>query len=364
MNTTIELRETPNPVGLQVNASRSTPQHNGAPALGPERILQLGTGFLAAKTVLSAAELGLFTELARGPLDAEALRTRLGLHSRAALDFFDTLVALKLLKRHDGKYSNSPEADLFLDRAKPSYIGGLLEMCSVRLYGHWNHLTEALRTGSPQSEVKGGTNSFDALYSTPEKLEGFLKSMTGISLGSAKAIAAKFPWQEYRTFADVGTAQGAVPVQVALANPHLKGIGYDLPAVKPVFEKYVAAHGVTDRVQFQPGDFFKNPLPAVDVIIMGRILHDWDLEQKKMLLAKAFDALPEGGACIVYEALIDDARRESAFGLLMSLNMLIETPGGFDFTGADCRGWMAEAGFRQIGVEHLAGPDSMVVGIK
>jgi hypothetical protein len=364
MNTTIESRETPKHAALQVNAARSTPQHNGAPALSPERILQLGTGFLAAKTVLSAAELGLFTELAKGPVDAETLRTRLGLHSRAALDFFDTLVALKLLERHAGKYSNSPEADIFLDRSKPGYIGGLLEMCSVRLFGHWNHLTEALRTGSPQSEVKGNTNSFDALYSTPEKLEGFLQSMTGISLGAAKALAAKFSWQEYRTFADVGAAQGAVPVQVALANPHLKGMGYDLPAVKPIFEKYIAAASVADRVRFQPGDFFKDPLPAVDVIIMGRVLHDWDLEQKKLLLRKAFNVLPEGGACIVYEALIDDARREHAFGLLMSLNMLIETPGGFDFTGADCRGWMQEAGFQQIRVEHLAGPDSMVVGIK
>ena len=282
MNTTIELTEALNHPGLQVSGAAGTGRNNGAPALSPDRLLQLGTGFLAAKTVLSAAELGLFTELAKGPLDAETLRTRLGLHPRSARDFFDTLVALNLLDRQVGKYSNSPEADFFLDRAKPSYIGGLLEMCSVRLYGHWNHLTEALRTGSPQSEVKGGSNSFDALYSTPERLEGFLKSMTGISLGAAKTIAAKFPWQEYHSFADVGAAQGAVPTQVALANPHLKGIGYDLPAVKPVFEKYIAAHGVADRVRFQAGNFFKDPLPAVDVIIMGRVIHDCCCWQKRL----------------------------------------------------------------------------------
>jgi precorrin-6B methylase 2 len=225
-------------------------------------------------------------------------------------------------------------------------------------------LTEALRSGAPHNETKAGDEPFAALYSTPERLESFLKGMTGITLRSARAIAAKFPWQQYRTFADVGTAQGAVPVHVALANRHLSGIGYDLPAVKPVFEKYAAANGVADRIRFQPGDFFKERLPSVDVIIMGRILHDWNLEQKKALLNKAFEALPEGGACIVYEAIIDDARRENAFGLLMSLNMLIETPGGFDFTGEDCSGWMSEAGFRKISVEHLAGPDSMVVGIK
>jgi hypothetical protein len=82
------------------------------------------------------------------------------------------------------------------------------------------------------------------------------------------------------------------------------------------------------------------------------------------LLQKAYGALPTGGALIVYEAIIDDERQGNAFGLLMSLNMLIETPGGFDYTGADCRAWMQEAGFRESYVEHLVGPDSMVVGIK
>lgn len=98
--------------------------------------------------------------------------------------------------------------------------------------------------------------------------------------------------------------------------------------------------------------------------MMGHILHDWDLETKRMLLAKSYEALPEGGALLVYDAIIDDERAKNAFGLLMSLNMLIESPGGFDYTGADCMGWMSDAGFRETRVEHLIGPDSMVVGIK
>jgi hypothetical protein len=117
-------------------------------------------------------------------------------------------------------------------------------------------------------------------------------------------------------------------------------------------------------VTFHPGDFFKEALPNADVLIMGHILHDWDLNEKMMLLRKAYDALPSGGALIVHEALIDDARKHNAFGLLMSLNMLIETPGGFDFTGADCRRWMKKAGFKRTKVEKLAGPDSMVIGFK
>jgi hypothetical protein len=351
------LPETPAPV-LTVLAAPPA----AAPSL--DNIMQTGLGFWASKTLLSAVELGVFTELARGPLDAETLRERLGLHPRSARDFFDALVAMKFLERRHDQYSNTPDTDFYLDRNKPTYTGGVLEMCNARLYGFWGSFTEALRTGQPQNEGKTGGDHFGAMYRTPETLECFLSGMTGVSLGAGMAIAEKFPWKEYRTFVDIGAAQGAVPVQVALKNPHLQGIGYDLPQVKPVFEKYIRANGVADRVRFEAGDFFKDPMPRADVLIMGHILHDWSLEQKRALLAKAYAALPPGGALIVYEAIIDDDRREKAFGLLMSLNMLVETPGGFDFTGRDCQGWMRAAGFRQTRVEHLVGPDSMVIGIK
>ncbi|MDH4187568.1 MAG: methyltransferase, partial [Nitrospira sp.] len=223
---------------------------------------------------------------------------------------------------------------------------------------------EGLRTGLPQNEVKAGGNFFAALYADSAKLEGFLKAMTGLSSGAARAMAKRFPWKQYKTFVDVGCAQGCLPVQVALAHPHLTGKGMDLPVVQPIFESYVREQGLDARLQFHPADFFTAPMPQADVIIMGHILHDWDLEQKMMLLKKAYDALPKGGALIVYEALIDDERKTNALGLLMSLNMLIETPGGFDYTGKDCRGWMKETGFRKSYVEPLVGPDSMVVGIK
>ena len=331
----------------------------------PDNIVQLGLGFWASKTLLSAVELGLFTELARGPMSAEAIRERLGLHPRSLRDFLDALVALRLLERDaGGLYSNTPEADAFLDRAKPSYIGGMFEMANARLYDFWGSLTEGLRTGRPQNEVKNGGNFFEALYADPARLEGFLSAMTGLSLGAAQAIAQKFPWSDYRTFIDVGGAQGGLPVQVALAHSHLTGGNFDLPSVGPIFEKYVAQHGLSERLRFHPGDFFNDPLPRADVLVMGHILHDWDEDEKRVLLKKAYEALPDGGALIVYEALIDDERRENAVGLLMSLNMLIETPGGFDYTGADCSRWMRETGFRQTSVEHLAGPDSMVVAFK
>ena len=331
----------------------------------PDAILQTGLAFWPAKTLLSAIELGLFTELASGPETYEWLRTRLGLHPRSARDFFDTLVALGFLTRHDGRYANTAATDLFLDRRKPSYIGGILEMANARLYRFWGDLTEGLKTGLPQNEIKYGmTGLFEGLYADPARLKQFLEAMTGLSRGANLAIARNFPWASYRTYVDVGTAQGDLAAQIALANPNLLGQGFDLEAVEPIFIEYVASLGLAERLTFAKGSFFTDPLPHADVVLMGHILHDWDLSEKRMLIVKAYEALPKGGALVVYESIIDNDRSKNAFGLMMSLNMLIETPGGFDYTGADCEGWMKDAGFTSTRTEPLVGPDSMVIAIK
>ena len=335
------------------------------PVMTPANIMQLGMGFMASKTLLSAIELGVFTHLSNGPRSAEELTATLSLHERSALDFLDALVSLGMLDRENGLYKNTPEAGEFLVRGKLNYLGGMLEMANERLYPFWGSLTEGLRTGLPQNEVKsGGAGLFEALYSDPERLRLFLGAMTGLSAGAARAIAEKFPWKDYQTVLDVGGAQGGLLVQVALAHPHLRGRNFDLPVVQPIFDEYVADNNLSDRLRFYPGNFFEESLPESDVIVMGHILHDWDMDQKRMLLKKAYDALPTGGSLLVFEALIDDERRSNPFGLLMSLNMLIETPGGFDYTGRDACERMSETGFSLRRVEHLAGPDSMVVGVK
>ncbi len=332
----------------------------------PANIMQLGLAFWGSKTLLSAVELDVFTELAKAPADADTLSKNLQLHERSSRDFLDALVALGLLQRKSGVYSNTLETDTFLDAAKPSYIGGFLIMTSLRLYPTWGGLTEALRTGKPQSEAKDQASEdlFAKLYADTDKLKVFLQAMTGISLGNARLIAEKFDWSKYKTFCDVGTAQGALAVTVAKAHPHLSGIGFDLAPVEPIFNQYAAKNEVSERLKFESGDFFKGELPNCDVIVMGHILHDWNLEEKRMLVAKAYKALNPGGALIVYDAMIDNEREKNAFGLLMSLNMLIETPGGFDYSPAQCEEWLKEAGFKDIRFEPLTPTHMMGIGIK
>lgn len=341
------------------------PESTPPPLISPEYILSVGTGFMAAKTLLSAVELGVFTQLAIRPGTLAELETRLGLHPRASRDFLDALVALGFLDRSDGVYANTPPAAYYLDARSEGYIGMLLDMSNQRLYRYWDGLTEALRNGEPQNELKtGGATLFDALAADPVRHTQFLSAMSALSRGASQAIARKFPWADYASFVDVGAAQGDLTAQVALQHPHLQGTGFDLPPVAPIFAAHVAKLDVSERVRFVAGDFFADPLPAADVVVMGHILHDWNLAEKKLLIAKAWDCLPPGGAIVVYEAMIDDARESNAQGLLMSLTMLIETRGGFDYTAADCMDWMNEAGFEQTQKVKLTGAEAMIIGIK
>lgn len=338
-------------------------------AVHPDHILQIGMGFWASKTLLTAVELDLFTELSAGGLTAPQIADRLGLHERSRDDFLDALVSLGLLARDgDGPgavYSNTPDTAVFLDKGSPAYLGGILEMSSTRLYGYWGSLTDALRTGLPQNEIKtGAPGLFDVVYADPERLENFLNGMTGLQLGAFTALSHQLDLDRHTTFCDIGGANGQLAAIIAAANPHLTGIVFDLPPVTPIANANLACHGVGDRVTVVAGDFFADDFPAADVYFMGNVLHDWDETQKQALIDKAYAALPPGGILVAIENIIDDARRTNTFGLLMSLNMLIELPAGFDYTGAQFDTWACKAGFSRTEVRHLAGPSSAALAYK
>ena len=330
------------------------------------RILDVATGYWASRTLMSAIELDVFTVLAGGARDYKSLAEQLELHPRGARDFLDALVAMGFLVRDaDDRYANTRESRMFLDRGKPLFVGSSFAMAAPRLWGAWSHLTEALRTGEPQYDgAAEGEDVFNAIYSKQNVRDTFLQSMAGASAGVAMALARGFAWKDYQSFADVGTASGVVPIHIAKAHKHLEAIGFDLPPVREPFEAAVARAGLAERVCFEGGDFFADPMPTADVLIMGHILHDWDLAEKKRLIGAAYEALPAGGTLLIYEALIDDERAANQFSLLMSLNMLVDTPGGFNFSAADCLGWLSEAGFSECRVEPLADPDSLIVAVK
>lgn len=337
--------------------------------LNPSKIIQVGMGFWASKTLLTAVNMELFTHLADGELSGTEIGEKLGLHPRGLYDFLDALVALGFLNRtglvNNAKYKNADDVNIFLDKNKPSYVGGILEMANNRLYPFWGNLEEGLKTGKPQNETKGGGKPvFDAIYSDPRRLKEFVDAMGGIQMGNFMTFAMNFDFKDYKTFCDIGGAGGLLACQVAKNNENIECITFDLPAVEPIALENIEAMGLSDRVSSISGDFFEGDLPKADVIAMGNILHDWGLEDKKLLIRKAYDSLPTGGALVIIENIIDDDRSENAFGLLMSLNMLIETAEGFDFSASDFTSWSKECGFIETYKMPLTGPSSAVVAIK
>jgi hypothetical protein len=335
--------------------------------LDPSHIIEVGTGFWPSKTLLSAVELDLFSLIGAESMSGEQVGARLALHPRAIDDFLDALLALGFLERDgqgpNGRYRNSAEAAAFLDKQSPTYVGGFLELCNARLYGVWGELTEALKTGEPQNEVKLKP-FFEEIYSDPAKLEQFMQAMSGLSRGDFDALAERFDFARYGTVCDVGGATGRLCTTLAGRYHHLRCTTYDQPVVAPIAERSIAATGLSDRVSVASGDFFTEALPQADVITMAHILHDWNLDRKKQLISAAYVALPDGGAFIVVEHLIDDARRDNVFGLMMSLNMLLAFGDAFDFTARDFAGWCRDAGFGDIEIHPLTGLTSAAIAYK
>jgi len=339
--------------------------------LTPARLLDIGTGFMRAQTLLTATALELFTKLGDQAMTAKDLGDRIGLDPahRARIDFFDALVSLQILERQgDGDkalYRNTPESGLFLDKSKPSYVGGILEMSQARLFPFWADLKTALLTGRPQNEIKhNGKPLFEELYADPARLEQFMRAMAGISRGNFQSFVDQFDFAPYQTYCDVGGATGLLAAMVARAKPHLTVASYDLPVVAPIAKRSLKEQGLEGKVQVLTGDFLKEKLPRADVISMGMILHDWNMEGKMHLIRAAYDALPAGGAFVVIEHMIDNERRSNGFGLMLSLNMLIEFGDAFDYTAAEFEGWCRDVGFTRFQTIALTPVASAAVAYK
>jgi hypothetical protein len=338
----------------------------------PETIMQVGTGFWGSKILLSAVKFQLFTHLAeRKRMSARDVKALLKWKctDRHVFDFLDALTVFGFLQRNGlletAVYSNSIATDTFLDQKKQTYIGGLLEMMNNRLYPFWGNLEEALLSGLPQNESKGsGESLFVELYKSPEKLKEFMHAMSGVQMGNFMVFAQQFDFSKYKTLTDAGGAAGLLSIMVARHQPHMKCTSFDLPAVTPIAESTIQQFKSADRVKTAVGDFFSDPIPNADVVVMGNILHDWAEDQKILLMKKAYDSIPAGGAFVAIEAVIDNGRKENVLGMMMSLNMLIETGTGFDYTFDDFNKWAKAVGFKSTKLIPLAGHSSAAVAYK
>ncbi len=339
--------------------------------LNPSRIMETVTAFWPSKVLLTAVEFDLFTVLSTGEKNAAELARQLKIHPRRSLDFFDALVALDFLQRKgngdSALYSNTDETETFLTKGKATYMGGMPEMLNARLFGIWNSLGEALRTGKVQNESKTtGASVFEALYANQDQLEQFLSAMAGFQTGAFMALSEKFDFSKRKTIADIGGANGHLCKILLGRHQHLQATLFDLPPVIPIAEREAEKAGLQKRLQCVAGDFFADALPKSEVITMGMILHDWSEKKKKTLIKSAFHALPKDGVFIAIDNIIDDERRKNAFGLMMSLNMLLEfgADGGFDYTGAQFDSWCKEAGFSRTEIVPLVGPVSAAIAYK
>jgi hypothetical protein len=327
----------------------------------PGQILQLVMAFYGSRALVSAVELDLFTTLADGPMDSAAICERAGIHARAARDFLDALVSLGLLERDGERYRNTASAAEYLDRRRPTYIGGYAQMAGHLLMPVWGKLTEAIRTGEPQVPTGGGF--FDG-YRHEDEVRSFLGAMDAINGGVGADVAREFDWTACTSFVDLGGARGNLAARLVTEHPHLSGVCFDLPQIEPFFREHAEKLGVAGRIEFTSGDFFVDALPTADAFVLGHILHYYDQQQREALLKKVFDATNPGGAVLVYDRMVDDDRLGSPLSLLGSLNMLLTSDGGREYTPTECRQWLAAAGFQAAGGTRVGETDTLVIGRK
>lgn len=326
---------------------------------GPAGIIRLANSFCDAKALLTAVELGLFTTLRDGPASEEQIRQNLGLHGRGLNDWLNLLVELDLLDKEDGLYRNAPGAARYLVRGEESYIGGFLERSNRNLYPAWGRLATALRTGEQQSG-----SDFEHVIENPAILSQFINSMDALTrvLGP-QLIEAYEGWADYKSVLDIGGCRGGLVSQIIKAHPHLHGKVFDLPQMSPFFDEIMAEQGLSDRITFHGGSFFTDPLPSADIVIMGHVLHDWNSQQRKDLVAKAYQSLTPGGTLLIYDRMLERpaSRVEN---LVISLDMLLVTEGGSEYTAAELHDHARTAGFTTVIDRPLGDYDTLLVAHK
>ncbi|HJP80279.1 MAG TPA: methyltransferase [Pseudonocardiaceae bacterium] len=328
------------------------------PGVGAGPVLRIANGYREAKILFAAHELRVFDILADGPLDGQDLADRAGLHPRAASEFIAALAGLGLLERdEDGRYRNSVAAE-YLVADNPGNLTGFVGFLESGLHPAWDGLVSSLRTGAPATRPAGDGDPYRPMYGADAERGDFIAAMDALNAPAGRQIAA-LDWTGIRTVVDVGGARGSLSTILAEANPHLHATVFDLPDLAPEFARYAPTTPVADRVSFHPGDFFTDDIPDADAVVFAHVFHNWPLDVRTMLLGKAARALRPGGTVFVYDAMLDEGA--PALGnLMLSLDMLVWSAGGAEYTPGECRQWLRDAGFGEA-EQHTVGASSTVL---
>jgi len=321
------------------------------PPVTPEPIMRIASGFMAAKLLFAANELGLFEALADAPASIDELATRLTLPRRTTRITADAMVAMGLLESTGDQYRNSEVAATFLAGRTPADLRPFLRFWDAISYPAWLRLADALRTGVPQGgELDDATQAI------------FLSGVEAITAGPAGVLARTFDFSSHQRLLDIGGGTGSWSITAARAHPHLRATVHDLPAVVGLAAERIAAAGLASRVTTVAGDMNSEALPAGhDVALLANVVHYWSPEQNRALLRRVRDAVDVGGRLLLADFWTDSTHTQPVMAALMAGEFTLQLPCGDVYSLDEVRDWLRSAGWQLLDHAQLAGPFSLIV---
>lgn len=331
----------------------------------PASVLDLISAFRRSKTMFTAVSMGIFDRLEKGACDSGTLAQELGANQDALERLLDACVGLGLLERLSASYTNSPVGEAYLTRSSPYTLTGYILYSDRALWGLWGNLESAIREGTNRwGQTFGGKGPiFEHFFRTEEAQNDFLSGMNGMGALSSPAVIAAFDLSRFRRLVDLGGGTGHLALTACGQYPKLRGAVFDLAPVVKTAGKYVERSPDRGRIDLIAGDFFSDPLPEADLYSLGRILHDWSEPKIRTLLAKVWNSLPSGGALLVAEKLLNDAKSGPSSAIMQSLNMLVCTEGK-ERTLAEYTALLSEAGFTTIEARVTNSPLDAMLAVK
>lgn len=332
----------------------------------PTPVLEQIEAFRRSKVLFAAVSLGLFDALEGCTQDAAGLAAALKLQPDALERLLDACVGLNLLNKTGSKYRNEPVASLYLCRDSDRTLTGYILYSNDVLFPMWSHLEDAIREGTPRwTQTFGAEGSiFDHFFRTAEAKDDFLRGMHGLGLLSSDKIVAAFDLSRFQRLVDLGGATGHLALAACERYPSLHAIIFDRPEVLATTRAYMRHAGeAAKRIEVLGGDFFCDDLPQGDLVILGRVLHDWEEARVRGLLTRIYQRLPPDGALLIAEKVLDPHKTGPLSGLLQSLNMLVCTQGK-ERTLEEYRQLLQASGFGKVQAERTGAYLDAILAVK